>query len=650
MSEKRMSQDGGGSQTGQDDSEHDLEILLDYLRRSRGFDFTGYKRSSLSRRVQKRMQSVRISGYLDYLDHLEVDPDEFTQLFNTILINVTGFFRDPPAWQYLRTEVLPRILAQKQPDEPVRIWSAGCASGEEAYTLAMLLAEALGTDDIRDRVKIYATDVDHEALNQARAARYSAREVEGVPPELLERYFEHNGQGYVFSNELRRAVIFGRHDLLQDAPISRVDLLVCRNTLMYFNADAQAHILGRFAFALREEGCLFLGRAEMLLAHSNMFSPVDLKRRLFRKTPRGSLRDRLMVLTGNEDHEARPSDALEGRIRESVFEASPVAQLVINSTGSVVQANRRARMLFRLSADDIGRPFQDLEVSYRPAELRSKIQQAYVERRPAPVFEVEWADGSGENVVLEVEIVPLVHRDQTLLGASVSFTDVTRSRRFQDELEHANRGLEAAYAELQSTNEELETTNEELQSTVEELETTNEELQSTNEELETMNEEMQSTNEELQTINDELGRRTAELNEVNALLESIWASLGRAVAVLDGDLRVLVWNQRSEDLWGVGQEEVQGKHLFNLDIGLPVDQVLPALRATLTSGSDGSDGSDGSNGSDGPGAHTIVVQAANRRGKPVTCLVSCSPLLGSDRQVRGVIVLIEQEPEKVSVK
>src|SRR6266540_1767657 len=327
--------------------EQDLEVLLDYLRRSRGFDFTGYKRSSLSRRVQKRMQAVRVATYLDYLDYLEVVPDEFTQLFNTILINVTGFFRDPGTWQYLATDVLPRILAQKQPDEPVRIWSAGCASGEEAYTLAMLLAEAMGSQDIRDRVKIYATDVDDEALNQARTARYSAREVEGVPSELLERYFERNGDGLVFSKELRRAVIFGRHDLLQDAPISRVDLLVCRNTLMYLNADTQAHILARFAFALRDDGYLFLGRAEMLLAHSNMFSAVDLKRRLFRKTPKGSLRDRLMVLTGNDDpDQARADDALEWRLRGAAFEASPVAQLVVDASGTLIQANRGARALF----------------------------------------------------------------------------------------------------------------------------------------------------------------------------------------------------------------------------------------------------------------------------------------------------------------
>jgi two-component system CheB/CheR fusion protein len=613
------------------DTDQDLEVLLDYLRRSRGFDFTGYKRTSLSRRIEKRLQVVGADGYLDYLDHLEVDPEEFTQLFNTILINVTSFFRDPPTWDYLAAEVLPRILADKGEDEPVRIWSAGCASGEEAYTLAMVAAEAMGTDAVRDRVKIYATDVDEEALNQARQARYGPRQVEGVPPELLERYFERNGQGYVFSKDLRRSVIFGRHDLIQDAPISRIDLLVCRNTLMYLNSETQSHVLARFSFALREGGYLMLGKAEMLLAHSNLFASVDLKRRIFCKVPGATLRDRLMVLTDAVDRAVGggpgPRDT---RIRNAALETSPEAQLVVDAAGYLAVANARARALFNLQPGDIGRPFQDLEVSYRPLELRSKIQQAYVDRSPSQIYEVEWPTPSGETLQLEVHVLPLVDENQVLLGASISFADVTRSRRYKEELEHANQGLEDAYAELQSTNEELETTNEELQSTIEELETTNEELQSTNEELETMNEEMQSTNEELQTINDELGLRTSELNQLNAFLESIWAGLGGAVVVLDPDLRVLVWNHGSEDLWGVRQEEVQGQHFLNLDIGLPVDQIRPALRQAM-SGEDG--------------ARSTMVGATNRRGRSVRCRVTCSPLVGNDRSVRGVIVVVEPQTD-----
>jgi len=236
-----------------------LEALLAYLREERGFDFTGYKRASLARRVSRRIGQVGVDGYAEYLDHLQVHPDEFTALFNTVLINVTGFFRDPAAWERLRTDVLPGLLADRNPAGPVRAWCAGCASGEEAYTLAMVLAEVLGVDRFRDHVKIYATDVDEEELAQARSGSYTVRQVAGVPPELLERYFEPDSDRYVFRRDLRRCLIFGRNDLVQDAPISRLDVLVCRNVLMYFTAETQQRILGRFHFALTERGVLFLG-------------------------------------------------------------------------------------------------------------------------------------------------------------------------------------------------------------------------------------------------------------------------------------------------------------------------------------------------------------------------------------------------------
>jgi two-component system CheB/CheR fusion protein len=347
----------------------------------------------------------------------------------------------------------------------------------------------------------------------------------------------------------------------------------------------------------------------MLLAHSELFTAVDLKRHVFRKQQGGTLRERLLVLTdAGERHGGNPGPR-EERIRDAALEASTEAQIAVDAVGHLAMANHRARALFDLRPEDLGRPFQDLELSYRPLELRSKIQQAYVERRPSQVHEVEWPSGGGEVAHLEVQVVPLTDDQQVLLGASVSFTDVTRSRRYKEELEHANQGLEDAYAELQSTNEELETTNEELQSTVEELETTNEELQSTN---------------------DELAQRTTELNQLNAFLESTWAGLGGAVAVLDPELRVLVWNRGSEDLWGVRQEEVQGQHFLNLDIGLPLDKVRPALRASM-SGDDGT--------------RTVNVEATNRRGKPIQVRVSCSPLVGDHKDIHGVILVVEERPD-----
>jgi two-component system CheB/CheR fusion protein len=267
-----------------------FEALLVHLKETRGFDFTGYKRSSLMRRVSRRMDQVGATDYGEYLDVLQANADEFTALFNTILINVTGFFRDQEPWDYLRTEALPKLVQDRPTGSPIRVWSAGCASGEEAYTLAMVFAELLGVEEFRRRVKIYATDVDEEGLNQARHASYGERDVRAVPQHLLEKYFETVGNRYVFRKDLRRSVIFGRNDLVQDAPISRVDMLLCRNTLMYFNVEAQSQIIDRFHFALREDGHLFLGKAEMLLSDGERFNVVSMRQRIFRRRPGDSAR------------------------------------------------------------------------------------------------------------------------------------------------------------------------------------------------------------------------------------------------------------------------------------------------------------------------------------------------------------------------
>jgi two-component system, chemotaxis family, CheB/CheR fusion protein len=602
-----------------------FEALLLYLKESRGFDFTGYKRSSLMRRVGRRMGQINVPDYAEYLDYLQVHPDEFTALFNTILINVTGFFRDAEAWDYLRAEVLPAILAGKDEEAPLRIWSAGCASGEEAYTLAMMLAETVGADAFRRRVKIYATDVDEDGLTQARHATYGDRDIRGLPLDLLERYFESNGARYTFRKDLRRSIIFGRNDLVQDAPISRIDLLVCRNALMYFNAETQRRILSRFHFALASGGVLFLGKAEMLLSHTNLFVPIDLKRRLFRKVATHHPSNGAYLV---EMSQPPPRNELVGldRLRNEAFTASPVAQVVVTAGGLVALTNRHAETLFGVSAKDVGRPFRDLDLSYRPVELRGYIEQAQVERRMTRVPEVQYARVPGETVHLEVQINPLVDSDASLLGVALIFVDTTTARRLHEELEHANRQLETAYEELQSTNEELETTNEELQSTVEELETTNEELQSTNEELETMNEELQSTNDELQTINDELRERTGELDNANAFMEAILTSLRAGVAVLNRDMHVRVWNRRAEDLWGLRRHEAIGQHFLNLDIGLPTDRLRPMIRRVLAGDAQ---------------IQEVRLNAINRRGRAIEVRVVGTPLSRDGENPTGAILVMD---------
>ena len=315
------------------------------------------------------------------------------------------------------------------------------------------------------------------------------------------------------------------------------------------------------------------------------------------------------------------------RLRDAAFEMSQDAEIIIDADGRLAAANDSAKRQFKIGNGTVGTPLQDLELSYRPAELRQRLDDARQQRRDVTLKSVRWDEGRRTRY-LDVTLSPLFD-GRELLGTRVTFADVTHLKALQDELTHSKHELETAYEELQSTNEELETTNEELQSTVEELETTNEELQSTNEELETMNEELQSTNEELQTMNDELRNRSTDLDASNAFLESVFSSLGTGVIVIDRDLRVDVWNARSTELWGVRAEEARKAHFFNLDFGLPVAELHQPIRDVLV---------------DGAASRELTLSANNRKGRALQCRVSISPLHAADGSTSGAIMLMEEVP------
>ncbi len=575
-----------------------FDDLLLMLKETRGFDFTGYKPSTLQRRIYRRMAALDLSTFGEYRDYLELQPEEFTELFNGMLINVTSFFRDPAAWQVLSGKVVPELLSAKGPQAPIRVWSAGCATGEEAYTLAMILTEALGPDQFRARVKIYATDLDEDALQQARYGVYDARALGDVPEGLRETYFELGGDKCTFRRDLRRQVIFGRNDLTRNAPISRVDLLVSRNTLMYFNAETQADVLRRFHFALSDPGYLFLGKAEMLLNHSDHFQPVDLRKRIFRKLPSSR---RLPGEPGLWAEPAGPELAV-GRLKAAALASVPVAQLAIDLLGNLGVANATAEALFSLRPRDVGRPFQDLEVSFRPVELRSPIEQARTDMRQIELRDVEWQRvGSGPRYY-DVTVAPLFGTPGDLVGVGISFIDVTRDLRMREDLEHAHAELERAHEELHSLNEELETTNEELQ----------------------------STNDELQEINEELRQRTEEVHRTNNFLGSIFRSLGNAVIVLTEELCVKVWSPGAEEMWGLRADETVGKSLLALDIGLPTEVVTPHLRRVLNQA--------------GAGSPALELTAVNRRGKTVNLRIAATPLRTEEGATSGFILVIDHVP------
>ena len=429
----------------------------------------------------------------------------------------------------------------------------------------------------------------------------------------------------MFRPDLRRRVIFGRHDITRDAPISRLDLLVCRNTLMYFNAEAQSQIVDRFHFALREGGHLFLGKAEMLLSDGERFEVSSMRQRIFRRRPGEAAAPyspaplKLEAATGAEIREAGRRRVL----RDLTLETAPNAAVTLDPDGAIVLVNAAARAQFGLTTYDLNRPFRDLEISYRPLELRSLIEQAENERRTVRIPGVERLLHDGETQYLDIVIQPMSSADGVPVGVALTFLDTTVATRLQNELARTRGDLETAYDTLQSTNEELETTNEELQSSIEELETTNEELQSTNEELETTNEELQSGNEELETMNEEMRIRTGELDEARNFLEGVLSSIAACVVVLDADLRVHSWNRGAEELWGLRAHEVQRKPFFTLDFGLPTGGEVREAVAECQ----------GAKRRTGP----VRADAVNRIGRSIVCSIACSPMDGG-----GVVMLIEE--------
>ena len=613
----------------------------------------GYKRSTIERRVRRRMRDVGLESIGAYHDLLEADVDEFTALFNTLLINLTAFFRDPAAWAFLESDVLPEIIARRGSDQPIRIWSAGCATGEEPYSLAMAMANLLGVPETARRVKIYATDIDLDALATARAAVYPDKAIDDVPERYRELYFQPDihGKGHALIPTLRRSVVFGRHDLTRDPPISRVDLVACRNTLMYLNAETKASVLPRLQYALREGGYLFLGRAEMVLGGgTGRFTPASLKHRIFVAMPH------LLLATpfSSDFAERRPFDLAapvlqpleDGRGSAALPSRLPVravAELLVDVDLVVTGANDAARDLLALDAHDIGRPLRELPVASRPLDLVTPAHQAIADGSSRDLGTSRYDTSDGQALIIEVRILPTLDEQQQVVGAGIIFDDVRASARLRESYRQIHEELETAYEELQSTNEELVTSNEELQSSYEELETSNEELQSTNEELETTNEELRSSNDELESTNIDLRATTEAVELLNASLVEANRDLVRygglhrlvmdhfpaAIVVLNSHLLVEEWNSAAARMWGLDEDEVRGEPFFGLVLGLPLEHLQGPVRACRA-----------------PGAQpaTLELPAVDPSGGGFTCRVTVVPIGGgSDLSAMVMMEAVEHD-------
>ena len=557
----------------------DFRALLEKLSARHDFDFREYKEASLARRIRARMSQVHVDSFAAYARFLDANPDEHVALFNTILINITNFFRDPEAWNALAEDVIPRLVGEAAQSRSLRIWSAGCSSGEEPYSIAMLLAEHLGDAANNYTIKIYGTDIDEDALTTARQAVYRTEQLKDVPDRLIDRYFTREGQLYRLRRDIRRWCIFGSHNLTQAPPLSHVDLLVCRNVLIYFTSELQDRILTRFHYAIREEGFLFLGRSESLLARSRHFVPMHLKWRIFRRTPSGS---RQAVAMSSQAASGSRSEATDTDARlQRAFEALPAAALVIDTSDTILSWNPAAETMFDVPiANAVGRKFRDLDMSYRVEGLRARIEDVKARHAASRMEDVAFTRRSGDLLHADITISPLFDGHQ-LIGILVYAIDATEQTRLKEQTARIAEQHATAIEELQSTNEELETTNEELQSTNEELETTNEELQSTNEELETTVEELQAANSELGMLNAQFDARSSELRRLDAYHRGLLNSMEQSIFVTDRSLLVTSWNQAAERLWGLRAEQVIGRELMLLPLADVVRMLRPALDTAL---------------------------------------------------------------------
>ena len=531
----------------------DLRELLEKLSAQYNFDLREYKEVSLVRRIRARMTQVRAESVSAYSRLLDENAGEHVALINTILINVTGFFRDSEAWKVLAEHVVPRLVEDAADSRSLRIWSTGCSSGEEAYSIAILLAERLGAHAENYTIKIYGTDVDEEALTAARQAVYRTEQLKDVPDRLVDRYFTREGQLYRFRREFRRWCIFGSHNLTQAPPLSHIDLLVCRNALIYFTGELQDRILTRFHYSIREDGFLFLGRSESLLARSRLFTPVHQKWRIFRRTSTASRHAAAgLSETGSAPHALAEAAAPSARVQRAL-DALPAAVVVIDVNDTILSWNPGAEALLDIpTADALARKFRDLDISYRVEGLRARIEDVKARHAASRMDDVMFTRRNGEAVHTDITIAPLFEASR-FVGVLVYALEATEHARLKEQMSRIAEQHATAIEELQSTNEELETTNEELQST--------------NEELETTVEELQVANAELGTLNAQLEARSSELKRLDAYHLGLLNSMEQSVFVTDRALVVTSWNQAAERMWGLRAGEATGRDVMALPLG-----------------------------------------------------------------------------------
>ncbi|MEO6207735.1 MAG: CheR family methyltransferase [Candidatus Limnocylindrales bacterium] len=601
-----VSADGalGGEQDG------DVSILLERLRMTNGIDFSTYKSPTILRRLQSRLVATNQPSVRYYTRYLESNPDEYQRLISSFLIKVTGFFRDPKVMRYLRDKIMPELAQEARSSGELRLWSAGCATGEEAYTLAILAADALGEDLGKIQVRIFATDLDSEALAFGRRGVYPQAALHDLSGKQRAAYFHDvDGEAEV-SKEIRSMVVFGQHDLGVRAPFPRMDMILCRNVLIYFTREMQERALSVFAYSLREGGRLILGTSETVAPLAHAFVVEDQRLKVYRSVgearipgavlsvrrhplvpPRQTSLDR-SIATTRVDRDRR---RLSVEHAERVINDLPIGVAVVGPAYAILRINRMARDLLGIHGPALGHDLIHLAETLPTTELRSAIKAALAGETTAAIHEINGTDPSVP-IIRYIQLTVRPHREpgSEISGAQLVFVDVTgpeqdrqavagltaqveEANQQRRRVVEANHALAAANDQLQIANEDFLFNAEEAQSSREEMETLAEELQATNEELETLNEELQATNEELQTANDDLATQTVELAEQQGelatgrdRLAAIIHGMSDALLVVDRDGQTVLSNESYDRLFGAAETMAVPEDA--LGVPLPRDQ------------------------------------------------------------------------------
>jgi two-component system CheB/CheR fusion protein len=561
--------------------------VCEIIRSRLGHDFTQYKRQTFMRRVQRRMQVLQLTGYDAYLARLEADREQVVLLFRDLLISVTSFFRDTDAFAAIEREIIPRLFQRKDAAGEVRIWVPGCATGEEAYSLAILLREHLDGLTIRPKVQVFATDIDEVAIATARAGRYPATLLEGLSAERKARFFQEGATGYMVRQEVREMCTFSAHSLIRDPPFSRVDFVSCRNLLIYMDNDLQDRVIPIFHYALVPGGTLMLGISETIGRHERLFTPLDRSHRIFVRRE-GHSEAPSLSLAASRDQRAFGMGTLQADLKahwpravsyanRRILERFASAFVVVNADGTVVHFSSHTG---RFLEPPLGSPTANLFELARPGwslQLRSALRHCIETGRPV--------EGERSMVVTDGQVSPLVKLIvERLPGPDsdplfmVVFVEIEPSAPADAEvdaavaqpdsiighLERANRDLRE---QLQSISEEHATTIEELRSSNEELQSVNEELQSSNEELETSREEIQSINEELHAVNVQLSAKVEQLDRSNGDLQNLFDSTKVATVFLDPYLIIRSFTPEIASVY----------NLIPSDIGRPLSDIVTRL-------------------------------------------------------------------------